>query len=464
MRRLPNVWRMTATLISPYRWRWAGLVALLLAEAMNLLDSTVVQVAAPAIRADLGAADGQLQWLTAGYTLPFAVLLITCGRLGDIFGRRRVFVAGVVLFGVCSALCAIAPSMAVLLAARIGQGTAAALVVPQTFGLIRAMFTGAEVGRALGTIGPVMALSAVSGPVLGGVLTDANLLGLGWRPVFLINLPLTLAVLALTPLIREDRSPTAPRLDLTGTVLAAVAVGLLVYPLVEGNDAGWPGWTWACLLLGLTALAGFAVQQARRSRDPLVEPGLFRTPAFPASLLTAVLLFAVTTGLMFVLVLFFQLDRGITASGTALTLLPWPVGLALGSWAGGRLAARRTGRVMRAGLTTVLSGLAGTAWLLTAPAAVLAIPLLLTGFGLGVFTVRFFDNALAGVEHRETGSAAGLLNAGQQLGGTLGVAVLGAVFFHAGTRPVLAVAAVLIAAVLALTGLMTTRRASVVRG
>lgn len=190
-----------------YRWRWPALAALLLAEAMNLLDSTVIPVAAPAIRADLAVSETGLQWLTAGYTLPFALLLITGGRLGDIFGRRRVFAAGVLVFVLSSALCAVAPNVAVLLAARAVQGASAAVIIPQTFGLIRAMFTGAEVAKALGTIGPVMALSALCGPVAGGLLTEADLFGLGWRPVFLVNVPLGLAVLAAAPLIREDRSP-----------------------------------------------------------------------------------------------------------------------------------------------------------------------------------------------------------------------------------------------------------------
>ncbi|HVW43868.1 MAG TPA: MFS transporter [Amycolatopsis sp.] len=426
--------------IDTYRGRWLVLTALLVAEAMNLLDGTIVPVASPAIRTDFGATDSELQWLTAGYTLPFALLLITGGRLGDIVGRKRMFVTGVVVFLVCSAMCAVAPGMAVLLAARVVQGVGAALVIPQTFGLIKAMFTGAETAKALGTIGPVMALAALCGPVVGGLLTDADLFGLGWRPVFLINVPLGLIVLGLAPLVLEDRSPARPRLDLAGTLLASAAIGLLVYPLVSAT-----GWTWALLALGVVVLAVFARQQRGR-RDPLVEPGLFRGWVFPASLLGSLLFFAVMNGLLFVLVLFLQLAREETASGAAITLLPWSAGLAAGSVAAGTVLVPRFGaRMMRAGLALVLAGLAGIA------VSVTVVPLLMTGVGLGLFTVPFFGNALSGVGPHETGSASGLLNAVQQLGATVGVALLGTVFFHAGTRTTVLVAIVLVAAVLALT-------------
>ncbi|SFI74181.1 drug resistance transporter, EmrB/QacA subfamily [Amycolatopsis sacchari] len=447
--------------------RWGALTALLVAEAMNLLDTTVVQVAAPVIRDDLGAGPGELQWLTAGYTLPFAVLLITGGRFGDRFGRRRVFVTGLAVFVLCSIACALAPGIGVLLAARVLQGAGAALLVPQTFGLIKAMFTGGELAKALGTIGPVMALAAVCGPLTGGAVTDAA----SWRAVFLINVPLGVGVLLAAPLLREDRSPRPPRLDGTGTALAAVATGLLVYPLVQGNDGGWPWWTWACLASGVLLLAAFAAHQRRRPH-PLVEPGLFRGRVFPASLAGSLLFFAVMNGLMFVLVVVLQ-SGGASAFQAGLSMLPWSAGLGLGSLATGLLLVPRFGaRVMRAGVVVVLLGATAMAVLLRAPgpqvAWYLAVPLLVAGTGLGVFTVPFFGNALSRVEPHETGSASGLLNAVQQLGATVGVAMLGAAFFHAGTpaggtRLALGVAAGLLVAVFALTYPMLTRRAASAR-
>ncbi|GHF34257.1 EmrB/QacA subfamily drug resistance transporter [Amycolatopsis bartoniae] len=445
----------------PYARRRAALCVLLVAEAMNLLDATIVQVAAPVIRTELGASAGQLQWLTAGYTLPFAVLLISGGRLGDLLGRRRVFATGLAVFVVCSALCACAPGIGVLLAARAVQGAGAALLVPQTFGLIRAMFTGRELSAALGTIGPVMALAAVAGPLSGGALTDA----FGWRSVFLVNVPLGVAALLACPLLREDRSPHALRLDGLGTVLVAVATGLLVYPLVQGTDAGRPAWTWCCLAGGVLVLAGFAGQQ-RRAAYPLVEPGLFRDGVFPASLAGSLLFFAVLNGVMFVLVVFLA-SGGASAFGAGLSMLPWSGGLALGSLTTGLVLVPRFGaRVMRAGVVLVVLGVAAVAVLLRVPAAApawyLAAPLLVAGVGLGVFTVPFFANALSRVAPHETGSASGLLNAVQQLGATVGVAVLGAAFFRPphptdGARLALGVALGLLATVCALTSPMLRR-------
>jgi EmrB/QacA subfamily drug resistance transporter len=421
-----------------HRWRWQALAALLVAEAMNMIDSTVLPIVGPAVRADLGMGETGLQWLTAGYTLPFALLLITGGRLGDVFGRRRVFAVGMLVFTLCSAACASAPMAEVLLTARVVQGASAALVIPQTFGLIRAMFAGDETAKALGTIGPVMALSALCGPVVGGLITDA----IGWRAVFLVNVPVGLAVLAAAPLVMEDRSPARPRLDVAGTLVAGLGIGLLVYPLVEGGHAGWPAWTWLCAALGLLVLVGFARHQRGRA-DPLVEPGLFRGRTFPASLLGSLLFFAVMNGLLFVLVLFLQLTRGASPTAAALALLPWSVGLAVGSWTAGAVLVPRFGPpVMRVGLVLVLAGLAGIA---VSPTVV---PLLVTGLGLGVFTVPFFANALGGVAAHETGSASGLLNAVQQLGGTIGVALLGTVFFRSGPLPAVIISVVLIGAVL----------------
>ncbi|HEX8868569.1 MAG TPA: MFS transporter [Lentzea sp.] len=369
-----------------YRWRWPALAALLLAEAMNLFDSTVMPIAAPAVRADLAMSDTALQWLTNGYTLPFGLLLIAGGRLGDVLGRRRVFVIGMAVFVLCSVLCAWAPNVAVLLTARAVQGASAAMIIPQTFGLIRAMFAGDEVAKALGTIGPVMALSALCGPVLGGLLTES----FGWQSVFLLNVPLGVAVLATAPLIREDRAAGRAQLG-----------------------------------------------------------GLLRGRVFPASLAGSLLFFAVMNGLLFVLVLFLQLREGRTPAEAALTLLPWSAGLAIGSWVTGSALVPRFGpKVMRAGLVLVLVGLAGIAVSFT------AVPLLVTGIGLGMFTVPFFGNALSVAAPEETGWASGLLNAVQQLGATVGVASLSAVYFLFGTAAAVLTSMVLIAAVLALTAVM----------
>ncbi|EST34605.1 MFS transporter [Streptomyces roseochromogenus] len=417
-----------------HRRRWPGLAALLLGEAMNLLDATVVQVAAPAVHADLGGPVSDVQWYGAAYTLPFAVLLITGGRLGDIAGRRRMFVLGVTVFTAASVACALAPAPGLLIAFRAVQGAAAALIIPQTIGLIKAMFSGEETAKALGSIGPVMGLAAVCGPVVGGVLTHADLFGSSWRSAFLVNVPVAAVVLALARNLPENRAPHRPPLDWPGTILAALGTGLLVYPLIGGNLRELPLQGWLLMTAGLLVLAVFARQQSRTPR-PLLEPSLFTHRGFPAALVTSTAFFAVTNGLTVVVVLQLQLDakRGVLTSG--LSLLPWSAGLALASWwAGSRLVRRYGRRVMPYGLGVLLAGLlaAVVAYRTTTEPGHFPVALLpalaLIGLGAGLFTPAFFTLALRPLRPHEVGSAAGLLNAVQQLGATLGVAVLGSVY------------------------------------
>lgn len=392
-----------------------GLASLLVAEAMNLLDTTVVQVAGPVIHRELGGSLTDIQWFSAAYTLAFALLLITGGRLGDLAGRRKVFLVGVSGFLLASLGCALAPSAGVLIVLRAVQGGTAALIIPQTFGLIKAMFDGKQLSRALGSIGPVMGLAAVSGPVLGGLLTHT----VSWRAAFLINLPLGAAVLVAARHLPEDRAPERPSLDLAGTALAMVGIGLVVYPLIQ------PAPTWL-VAVGVAVLAWFCVHQRRRT------PGLFTGAAFPAALVTSTLFFAVTTGLMFTIVLHQQLALGKDVLAAGLTLLPWSLGLAVSSWvAGAYLVPRYGSRVMYAGLVCLLF----TPW-----------ALVVAGVGVGLFTAPFFTAALGEVKPQDTGAAAGLLNAVQQVGGTLGVAVLGGVYLSGSLTAAFWTAAALLAA------------------
>ncbi|MEV4145415.1 MFS transporter [Amycolatopsis sp. NPDC049691] len=402
-----------------YRHRWAALAVLLTAEAMNLLDATIVQVAGPVIHAELPGPDADIPWFSAAYTLPFAVFLITGGRLGDVFGRAKTFKIGVTGFVLSSLVCAAAPDAAILIGARAVQGAAAALVIPQTIGLIRALFDGDERAKALGTIGPVMGLSAVTGPLLGGLLTHE----VSWRAVFLVNVPLGLAVLLAARFLREDKAETRPKLDVAGTLLVVAGTGLVGYALI--NPAGTNLWL---LAAGAAVLAGFGFHQ-RRTSAPLVEPSLFANRGFPSALAGSLLFFAMMTGLMQVVPMRLQLGEGADVRTAGLTLVPLSAGLAVASWfAGSRLVPRFGARVMFAGLALVL---AGTLALALADARVGALAL--CGLGMGTFTVPFFSAALDRVRPHETGSAAGLLNAVQQLGGTLGVALLGGLYLNTGS-------------------------------
>lgn len=405
--------------------KWIGLIALLVAEAMNLLDATIVQVAAPVIHTDLGGRTADIQWFSAAYTLPFAALLITGGRLGDRFGRRRCFRIGVAVFVLASTACALASTSSLLIGFRAVQGAAAALVIPQTIGLIKTTFTGGALAKALGTIGPVMGLAGISGPLLGGVITEAS----SWRAVFLVNVPLGLAVLALSHLLPESASPQ--RIDLVGAVLLTGGTALIVYPILQSH--AWYLLAPGAVLLGLCFL-----------RKDLIEVSLFAHRGFAPALLTSALFFAVLSGVTLVVVLHQQLTLHHTVMRSGLVLMPWSATSGIASLLAGQwLVARLGSRLMYVGLGVLLAGLALVPYELL-PA------LALGGTGVGLFTTSFFTEALHRVEPHQTGSAAGLLNAVQQFGGTLGVAVFGSVFLRhpqAIDRPVWVAAATIVVTV-----------------
>jgi len=420
------------------RAAWLALAVVLLAEVMDLLDSTIVGVASPAIRDDLGGTYSSIQWITAGYTLTFAVGLITAARLGDLYGRKRLFVIGVVGFTLSSAACALATSPGMLIGSRMVQGVFAALLIPQGFGLIRAAFPPDRIGKAFALFGPVMGLSAVAGPIVGGALVDADLFGTGWRMIFLINVPLGLIALvgALT-VLREDRTPGADGLDPVGTGLATAGAFLLVYPLVQGNELGWPAWIFGCLAVGVAlfgVLGRHLVRRSRSGRAPLVMPSLFGKRSFSGALVVGLLFFAAMTGLMLALTLYLQIGLGYSPLRAGVTIGPWPLGIAIGAGLAMGVLAPRFGRWVIVGSSLVMA--AGTvgiwATLQLAGSSVSSIDfapaLLVSGIGMGGVVSPFFDIALGDVEDTETGSASGLLNAIQQLGASVGVAVLTTVF------------------------------------
>jgi EmrB/QacA subfamily drug resistance transporter len=423
-----------------YRLRWYALAVVLTAECMDLLDGTILNVAMPAIRDDLGGSYAGIQWIIAAYALAFAVGLITGGRLGDVYGRRRMFLLGTAGFTVASGLCAIAPSVEVLIGFRVLQGVAAAIMIPQGLGLIREMFPRDELTAAFGVFGPVIGLSAVLGPILGGFLVHADLFGTGWRSVFLVNLPVGIAALVgAWLLLPEARSPQVARLDLVGTVLAGAATLLVVYPLVQGRELDWPAWIFLLLAGSVPAFALFVWQQRRRARlgvDPLVTPSLFGKRAFMAGAGVILLFFAGMIGLMLVFMLYLQLGLGFSALHAGLTLAPWSLGTAVGAGLAGALLAPRYGRhVIHLGLLVMAAGVAGLALASSGDASSwsLAPALAVAGFGMGLAIAPVFDVVLAGVEDHELGSASGLINALQQVGAGLGIAILGTLFFSLAT-------------------------------
>lgn len=428
-----------APVSEPYRWRWLAFSVVLMASIMNLLDALITNIAAPSIQADIGGGPSLIQWLGAGYTLALAAGLITGGRLGDIYGRKTIFLVGAAGFTVTSMLCAFAVSPDMLIASRVAQGLFGAIMLPQGLGVIRSIFPPKDLPTAFGAFGPAMGLATVSGPVLAGALIDADILGTGWRMIFLINLPLGLfALIVGARFLPSGQVRSAARLDVLGAVIAAVAALLMVYPAVQGRELGWPAWTF---VLAGTSLALFVVfakvesRTAQRGGDPLVVPSLFGNRAFSGGLVTGLAIFTSMIGFSLVLTVFLQLGLGFSPLKAGLTVLPQAIGSMFGFLAAGAGLARKLGRTaLHVGTMLMMAGVIGVFLVLRGSGVEvspwhLAPALLAYGAGLGLFLAPFFDIVLAGVQPREYGSASGTLNAVQQFGSALGVAVLGTVFF-----------------------------------
>jgi EmrB/QacA subfamily drug resistance transporter len=376
-----------------------------------------------------------MQWWAAGYTLAFAVFMIIGGRLGDLYGRRRIFAIGIVGFTLSSAACALAPSPDVLIATRVLQGGFGALLIPQGLGIIKTVFPPSEVAGAFGAFGPVMGLAAVGGPILAGWLVSADLLGTGWRMIFLVNLPLgVVGLLGALRFFPESRAEVRTKLDPLGVALIAAASSCLIYPLVQGRELGWPAWTFAMLAAGVALIGAFAVVERRGHGAPLIAPSLLRNRAFTSGLVVGLTLFSGFAGLLMVFSLFLQLGLHFTPSHAGLAFTPMSFGILLGAGLGQPLAAKLGRSVFQAGTLVVAASLAATAAVvahggLDTSAWSLAPGLVGFGAGMGLVFGQLFGVILAGVADDEVGSASGTLNAIQQLGNSVGVAVLGTLFF-----------------------------------
>lgn len=414
-----------------------ALLVVLFASFMDLLDATIVVVAAPAIASDLGATDAQLQWTLAAYTLALGSGLITGGRIGDDYGRRRVFLGSLAGFAVASALCALAPTAGALIAARVVQGLAAGLMVPQVFGIIRSSFDGPGQAKAFGAFGAVQGLAAVAGPLLGGALVAADLFGLGWRTIFWVNIPVAvLALLLGARALPESTAPTRSRLDVTGAALAALAILAILLPIVQGPDWGWPLWGWVLLAAGLVLLALFLAHERRVAAaggNPILNPALLRVRSFSAGLAASLLFFGAIGSFFLTLSIYLQAGTGRTAWQTGLVMLPYAIGSIITSGAGVALAAK-AGRVLLVFGALVLAVAQAWMWLVvrggTDPGYwALAAPLFVGGLGLGLTAPILVNMVLAGVPGRDAGAAGGVLSTVNQLGGAIGIAALGTVFF-----------------------------------
>lgn len=414
-----------------------GLATVLLGAFLSIADFFIVNVALPTIDSRLHASAATLELVVAGYGVPYALLLVPGGRLGDLFGRRRLFMLGMASFTVFSLLCGVAPTATALVAFRAAQGASAALMVPQVLATIQASCTGQRRARAIGFYGATAGIAAVVGQLAGGALVAANIAGTGWRPIFLVNVPLGIVGLALAwRLVPATHSDEPARLDPAGTGLLALAVLALLVPLTEGRSLGWPAWSWALLALFAPAAWAFTLVERRLERiggHPIVPPSLLRLHGMRRGLLIGVPFFAGFGAFMFVSALAFQQGAHFGALRSGLALVPMAVAFLVASLSTARLTARYGRRVLSTGALLQAAGLAGlaatlfAAWPAVDPVN-MAPAMVVAGFGQGLVLSPLFGFVLAGVPAERAGVSAGVLTTTQQTSLALGVAGLGSLF------------------------------------
>ncbi|RQU17743.1 MFS transporter [Burkholderia cenocepacia] len=431
--------------VSPDPRRWAMFSVLLVGAFLPPLDFFIVNVALPSIRAELSASSSAEQLVISSYAGLYAVTLITGGRLGDLFGRGRVFFLGLIGFAIASTLCGLASSPWTLIVGRALQGVTAAIMAPQALASIQAIFPESEKPLALSLYGAVFGLAAVVGQALGGILISLNLLNLGWRTIFLVNLPLAiLVVLFGIPLLKETRAQHARKLDLGGTALSMLTLGALIVPLIEGREAGWPVWAWVSLLAA-PALAGFFWRYerrlGRRGGAPLLDPAALRAPGLGRALLIALLLYSI--GAFFLLFsVYLQNALHVDALSAGLVFLPFGVGFLLGP-----LSTPFCSRVIGAyvnpfGMGLEIVGLVGLAWLINVTpigmplaAVPLAVVLFVIGFGQGLALPTLMRMVTGRVAPALSGMIAGIASSTLQVSTSLSVAIIGGIFYTTlGTR------------------------------
>jgi EmrB/QacA subfamily drug resistance transporter len=405
---------------------------------MAILDVAIVNVAIPSIRKDLHASFGGVELVISAYTLTYACLLVTGGRLGDMFGRRRMFIAGLLLFSGASALCGAAPSLGVLVAARALQGVGGALMYPQVLAIIQLTFEGQERARALGVFGSVIGIAAIAGQLVGGALLAINVLGLTWRPVFLVNVPLgVLAALAAVRVLPKDQPEAHTRLDGGGVGLVTIALLLLSVPLLEGRDNGWPLWMLVCLVCAAPALGLFLVYERRlaeRGGSPLVRIELFRNQGFAGGVPIALLFMASYASFLLLLAVYLQAGLGFSPLHSGAVYTPSAIGFFITSLAAPKLVPLLGRHVLSLGYVIAALGLLATAATVAAAGKglvgwELAPTLLLAGLGQGLGMSPLVGTIIAGLEPEDAGAGAGVVTTVLQTGNVLGVALGGLLFF-----------------------------------
>ena len=423
--------------------RWLALGVILSATLLGVLDFLIVNLALTSIQEDIGGSDGQVQLTVAVYGLSFAMFLITGGRLGDIYGRKRIFQIGMAGFTLASILCGLSQNSFQLILFRIIQGAFAALMSPQVLATIQVMFRGHERDQATGYVGATVGVGSFLGNVVGGWLVGANVMGLGWRPIFFVNVPIGIVALILAHfLVRESTASSARKLDITGALICGAALFLLVFPIAEGRERGWPLWIWA-MLLGSAGLAMLFVwwqkRVAKNNGSPLVSPELFQSSGYVRGLGAILLLFSGLSSFSFVLAQFLQRGLSVSPGRTGLIFAALSVAFLVASLGavkivrriGGRtlligMAMMQIGQVILVALCLIFRGELNPYWL--------APVLFFYGLGQGLSVPQVIRQTLNHVGTQNAGAASGVLSTAQQIAFSLGVSVVGGVFFAIADR------------------------------
>jgi EmrB/QacA subfamily drug resistance transporter len=430
--------RATATTAGPRTTtNWLPLCVLLAGTFMSVLDFFIVNVAMPAIQGSLHAGASSIEWVVAGYALSSSVLLVAGGRLGDRYGRRRVFVCGMALFTLSSGLCGVAPDMPLLIVGRVLQGLGGALFTTNVISLIGVLYTGEDRTRAMAAYGMVMGFAAVGGQLIGGALLAADPFNLGWRSCFLINLPIGLAAVAAAPRLVPESKGARVGLDLVGLGLITAALAALVLPLVEGREAHWAAWIWVTLAAAPLLLAGFVVQQRAVTRGggtPLLELSLLRIRSFRAGVAAQTLFWCGQGSFFLILALYLQEGRGLTPLEGGLMFTTLAVSYLLTSMLAPQLAQRYGKNVITWSALLLVAGhavLIATLALIATDGSVLWLTpaLIVVGAGMGLGIAPLATGMMATLTPQQAGAAAGALSTAQYVGSSLGVAVVGVAFF-----------------------------------
>jgi EmrB/QacA subfamily drug resistance transporter len=421
------------------RRAWAAVAVLFAGTFMALLDTTIVNVALPAIRESIGASEATLSWIISGYALAFGLALIPAGRLGDRYGHRWVFGLGLALFTGASLWCGLAGNGTELIVARVVQGLGGGLFFPAVTAYIQLLFAPSRRGRPFAVMGAIIGVATAVGPIAGGLIIRAVGEGTGWRWVFAINVPLgALVLIAAAIILPRSVGRRAESVDLVGLALLSAGLVAILVPLIQGQDAGWPLWTYVTIAGGVATLVLFAFWERRvagRGKDPLVAPHLFSHPQFTGGTVLAMVYFAAFTSIFFAISLLWQVGLGYDALTAGLVVTPFAVGTIIGASLSNRLAARFGRAVLVIGTGMVAISLI-VVWLILTLVVTseltsgdLLVPLLVGGIGSGLFISPNARFIVATVDPSEAGTASGVIGTAQRIGSAIGIAVIGSVLF-----------------------------------